>query len=241
MKLSIIIPVFNEEKTIEKVLDRLGKVAFGDTSVEVIIVNDGSTDDTELRIKNYELRIRKKDTFKKISYLQNKGKGFAVKTGLEKATGDYVIIQDADLEYDPNFIPELIEQLVKNKADVVYGTRLKRLPHLSKEEKTPQFFIHYIGNRFLSFLTSLLYGQWITDMETGYKLFPADAAKEMRLCAKRFDFEPEITAKLLKKGLRILEIPISTTPRGYDEGKKLHTVRDGIKALWTLLKCRFTD
>ena len=124
---------------------------------------------------------------------------------------------------------------------VVYGTRLKRLPNFSRDERTPRFVLHYIGNRFLSFLTSILYGQWLTDMETCYKIFPSKIAKNLNIHAKGFDFEPEITAKLLKKGIKIVEVPIVTNPRGYKEGKKLRTLRDGSVAFWTLLKYRFVD
>jgi len=134
-----------------------------------------------------------------------------------------------------------MEPIKKGQASVVYGTRLKRFPHFFKEEKKRLFILHYLGNRFLSFLTSIMYGQWITDMETCYKIFPKAAIKGMKLNAKGFEFEPEITAKLLKKGYKIIELPILTIPRGYDDGKKLHTFRDGGKALWSLLKYRFVD
>ena len=123
----------------------------------------------------------------------------------------------------------------------MYGTRLKRLPNFRKDERTPQFFIHYVGNKFLSLITSIIYLQWVTDMETCYKLFPKNAAANLKLKAKGFEFEPEITAKFLKRGHKIYEVPISTTPRGYNEGKKINTVKDGIKACWYLLKYRFTD
>ena len=134
-----------------------------------------------------------------------------------------------------------MKPILNGTSKVVYGTRLNRLPSFSREERTPQFLLHYLGNKFLSLLTSILYGQWITDMETCYKLFPRKAVENMKLNARGFEFEPEITAKLLKKGYKILEIPISTKPRGYDEGKKLNTFRDGTIALWSLLKYRFVD
>ena len=169
------------------------------------------------------------------------GKGAAVKTGIGKATGDYIVIQDADLEYDPRDILRLLEQVQKGKAEVVYGTRLNRMPNFAKEERRMRFFVQYVGNKSLSLLTSVLYGQWITDMETCYKLFPKSAVQDLSLDAKGFEFEPEITAKLMKKGYHILEIPITTIPRGYEEGKKLNAVRDGIKALKTLLKYRFNN
>mgnify|MGYP001607567106 FL=1 len=124
---------------------------------------------------------------------------------------------------------------------MVYGTRLKRMPNFSRDERNLRFLLHYIGNKFLSLITSILYGQWISDMETGYKLFPKSALDGIRLNSKGFDFEPEITAKLLKKGFKIQEVPITTNPRGYSEGKKLNTFKDGTIALFTLLKCRFID
>lgn len=238
MRLSIIIPVFNEEKTIAQVLKRLAEIRIPDVEREVIIVDDGSTDATASEIRNTKYEIR---NFKTFHHGKNLGKGAAVRTGIEHATGDYVLVQDADLEYDPKDIPRLLKPILTKKTKVVYGTRLKRLPNLSRDERTLRFLLHYFGNRVLSFLTSVLYGQWITDMETGYKLFPKKALTGTVLRARSFDFEPEITAKLLKKHYAILEIPITTNPRGYDEGKKLNTIRDGLIALWTILKFRFTD
>ncbi|EKD26881.1 MAG: dolichyl-phosphate mannose synthase related protein [uncultured bacterium] len=237
MKLSIIIPVFNEEKTIGTVIEKVYNLKIKGASKEIVVVDDGSTDTTATEIKKLKLKIKNFEFFR---HKKNMGKGAAVKTAIENATGDYIIIQDADLEYDVNDIPRLFSN-IKGKRDVIYGTRLNRLPNLKKEERRIRFLIHYLGNRFLSLLTSILYGQWITDMETCYKLFPRSEAKSIRLKSKRFDFEPEITSKLLKKGLRIKEIPITTNPRGYEEGKKLNTFRDGIVAFWSLIKYRFID
>ena len=234
MKLSIIVPVYNEEKTILPVLESLEKLNIPSVSKEVLVVDDGSTDSTRKKLQSVK-------NFKIILHEKNGGKGQAVKTGIKNATGDYIIIQDADLEYDPNFIKELIKPILENEAKVVYGTRLKRMPHLSREENRFQFLLHYFGNRFLSLVTSVLYGQWLTDMETCYKLFPKNALNGVKLNARGFELEPEITAKLLKKGYKIMEVPITTKPRGYEEGKKLHTVRDGTKALWSLVKYRITD
>ncbi len=234
MKLSIIVPVYNEQKTISDILNALEKLTIPSVTKEVIVVDDGSTDSTREKLKKIKWpRI--------ILHEKNKGKGAAVKTGIEHATGDYIIIQDADLEYDPKYIKELIKPVLEGKAKVVYGTRLKRMPNLSKEEKRFRFLLHYFGNRFLSLLTSILYGQWLTDMETCYKLFPKSALSGVKINARGFEFEPEITAKLLKKGYKITEIPINVKPRGYEEGKKLNTVRDGIKAFWNLLKYRVTN
>lgn len=239
MKLSVIIPVYNEEKTVAEVVNEVSKVNIPGIIKEIIIVDDGSTDKTALMIaKCLPSGMAKCRYFK---HKKNMGKGSAVKTGIENATGDYIIIQDADLEYNPSYIPKLLAPILEGKADVVYGTRLKRLPHLFKEENNLLFLFHYLGNRLLSLVTSCLYGQWMTDMESGYKLFPAKAIKGLTLTAKGFDFEPEITAKLLKRGYQILEIPIITDPRSYAEGKKLNTLRDGAMAFWSLLKYRFTD
>jgi dolichol-phosphate mannosyltransferase len=243
MKLSIVIPVFNEENTISETLRRVSDVKICSVdSKQIIVVNDGSTDATASAIQNLIRQGRIKiQNFKYIEHRINQGKGAAVKTGIESATGDYIIIQDADLEYNPKDIEKLIKPVSEGKSKVVYGTRLKRLPNLSKEERTPQFLLHYLGNKFLSLLTSILYGQWITDMETCYKLFPKNVFENIRLNSKRFDFEPEITAKILKEGYRILEVPIVTIPRGYNQGKKLNTLRDGVIALWTLIKYRFIN
>ena len=238
MKLSIIIPVYNEEKTILHVISRLEKQAIPLVEKEIIVVNDGSTDATESKIKNLKFKIKNLKIFR---HTKNLGKGAAVKTGIKNATGDYIIIQDADLEYNPKYIPTLIKPIQEKKTEVVYGTRLKRMPNLEGEEKTLQFLTHYFGNRFLSLITSIFFGQWITDMETGYKLFPKSALNGIKLNAKGFELEPEITAKLMKKGYKILEIPIRVRPRGYDEGKKINTLKDGTKALWYLVKYRFND
>lgn len=246
MKLSIIIPVFNEEKTILEVLRRVSSLEIPGVKKEIIIVDDASTDSSKFKVSSFskasaDRQSSKLEGIKLFSHKENMGKGAAVRMGIKNATGDYIIIQDADLEYDPKYIPLLLNPILQKKATVVYGTRLKRLPNLRKDERTIQFLLHYIGNKFLSLMVSILYGQWITDMETCYKLFPKKAVDGMVLNSKRFDFEPEITAKLLKRGYRILEVPISTNPRGYKEGKKLNTFKDGTIALWTLIKYRFFD
>lgn len=238
MKLSIVMPVFNEERTITQVIENVYSVKFDNITREIIIIDDGSSDKSLAKIKK---AINGKKNIKLIAMGKNQGKGSAVACGIEEAEGDYIIIQDADLEYDPHYIKELIKPILNGQAKVVYGTRLNRLPHLDKEEKRARFLLHYFGNRFLSLLTSALYGVWLTDMETCYKLFPAKAGKSFKLKSKKFDFEPEITAKLLKSGYEIMELPITTKPRGYEEGKKLRTFHDGAIALWTLLKYRFTN
>lgn len=237
MKLSIIIPVFNEEKTIQEVLKRVLEVKLPVDEKEIILVNDGSYDGTKAKIHAFQYKNQLQIFHHKV----NQGKGAAVRTGIKKATGDYIVIQDADLEYHPKQIGTLLQPILKKKAHIVYGTRLKRLPHLGKEESHPLFLLHYIGNRSLSLFTSILYGQWVTDIETCYKLFPKQIVSEMTLHARGFEFEPEITAKFLKRRHIITEIPITTIPRSKHEGKKLRTFHDGFICLYTLLKYRFTE
>lgn len=236
--LSIVIPVYNEEKTIGEVLENLKKIKINGLKKEIIVVDDGSADNTK-KIINSSKKKNPEIVF--IEHKENQGKGAAVQTGLGSASGDVLMIQDADLEYDPNDIPRLVRPILEGKAEVVYGTRLRRMPNLNKEEKTFRFLLHYLGNRSLSLVTTVLYGSVVTDMETCYKVFTKGAFKGINLKSKTFDLEPEITAKFLKKGIKIHEIDIATKPRGYEEGKKLNTFRDGFKALWTLLKYRIAD
>jgi dolichol-phosphate mannosyltransferase len=237
-KLSIIIPVYNEEKTVEKLLKRVFSTKLPVEKVEYIIVDDGSTDASAKVISGFQFPV---SDYIFVQHKKNLGKGAAVKTGLKHAKGDYIIIQDADLEYDPKDIVKLLEPIKKGIAKVVYGTRLRRLPNFKRDERNIRFLIQYIGNKGLSLVTSILYFHWVTDMECCYKLFPKDALKNTQLQARGFEFEPEITAKLLRKGYKIVEVSISTNPRGYDEGKKLRPIRDGSKALLTLLKYRFVE
>lgn len=238
MKLSIIVPVYNEEKTVEQLLKKVFKVKLPVETKEIIVVNDGSSDATPLILKKLHTGSK---LFTLINHRKNQGKGAAVRTAIKKARGNYIVIQDADLEYDPKDIELLLQPILDNEAKVVYGTRLNRMPDFSRDERSARFFMHYLGNKFLSFTTSMLYLNWITDMECCYKIFPRKALEDMTLHARGFEFEPEITAKLLKKGFKIVERPISTNPRGYDEGKKLNTIKDGFKAIWTLLKYRFIN
>ncbi len=237
MKLSIIIPAYNEERTIKELLDRVDDLDLGQIQKEVVITNDGSSDSTFSCIQDF---VRGKKGYVVLGHKKNRGKGAAVVTGIKSATGDVLIIQDADLEYNPQDIPKLVSPIFKKQYRVVYGTRLRTKPVLFGKNKTP-LLVHFFGNKFLSLLTSILYGANISDMETCYKAFDRDVLKGVRLKSRSFDLEPEITAKILKKGIKIHEIDIKTKPRGYDEGKKLHTVRDGLIALWTLIKYRFVN
>jgi glycosyltransferase involved in cell wall biosynthesis len=234
MLLSIIIPAYNEEKTVAKIIKKVQKIRLPKNLIkEIIVIDDGSTDSTPKIIKNIK-------GIKYVSHNKNFGKGAAVLTGIRNSKGDFILIQDADLEYDPKYIPHIIEPILKGKAKVVYGTRLKNYPLKILGKKRTPLITHYLGNKFLSFITNILFGKNVSDMETGYKVFLSSILSGIEIKAKGFDFEPEITAKLLKKGFKIYEVPIKVNPRGYDEGKKI-TWKDGIVAFWTLVKYRFVD
>jgi len=222
MKTSIIIPVYNEERTIKKILD---KVLTSPIEKEVIVVDDGSTDKTGDILKDYEKRI------KILTHRKNLGKGSAIRTGLKHAKGKIVLIQDADLEYDPSDYQNLIKPILEKKAKVVYGSRWLR-----KRRAEPSLF--YFGTQFLTWVTNLLYGTEITDESCGYKVFDTKLLKSLSLKSKGFEFCPEVTAKLAKKSVQITEVPIKYTPRSISEGKKIKW-RDGIIALFTLIKYRF--
>lgn len=232
MRLSILIPVYNEIATIEEVLDAVASAPCLDLEKELVIVDDGSSDGTREFLQNlspakYKARI--------IFHDKNQGKGAALRTAQQAATGDIILIQDADLEYSPEEYPELLAPILANKADVVYGSRL------SGGKVTRAFYFwHLLGNRFLSLLTNVLYNSTITDMETCYKVFRADIFKKVAIKSNRFDFEPEITAKVLKQGVRLYELPISYYGREFSEGKKI-TWLDGFAAIWALIKFRFVD
>lgn len=228
MKLSIIIPTYNEKNTIKEIIRRVRSVQLDNIEKEIIVVDDKSTDGTREILKMEEdsgLRV--------LYHPKNQGKGASIRTGLKYATGDLIVIQDADLEYDPEDYRKLIEPILKSKSQVVYGSRFTG-------EHRNMFFWHYIGNRFLSLVTNLLYNTTLSDMETCYKLFTREALDGITIRAGRFNFEPEITAKILKKGIRIYEVPISYAGREFSEGKKI-TWRDGFVALWTLIKYRFIN
>ncbi len=223
-KLSVVIPVYNERSTLPEIVRRC-RAAELDCEKEIIIVDDGSTDGSAEIARNLG-----DSTVKAILLPKNSGKGAAVRRGIEEATGDYILIQDADLEYDPADWKRLIAPVESGKATVVYGSRFTG-------ERKNMLFWHWVGNRFLSLCTNILYNTTLSDMETCYKLVPADIMKSLGLKAKRFEFEPEVTAKILKRGIRIYEVPISYTGREFHEGKKI-TWKDGFTALWTLLKVR---
>jgi len=235
MKLSIIMPVYNEKNTIEEIIRRVSAV--GGIEKELIIVDDFSTDGTREFLKKYmgNCNIPKGTEVVKISFHdKNLGKGMAIRTGIRNVTGDMVIIQDADLEYDPNDYLKLVKPIIEDRADVVYGSR-----YLSHKNKM-SYLRYFIGGQILTWLTNLLYGSRLTDESTCYKLFRADLLKSLKLNCKRFEFCPEVTAKVRKKRIKIVEVPISYEPRKIKEGKKI-TWKDGLQAIWTLLKYRFKD
>lgn len=231
MKLSIVIPAYNEEKTILEVIKKVKKVRLNNITKEIIIVDDFSDDNTGKILSKIKDRIIKIFFHKK-----NIGKGAAIRTGLNHATGDVILIQDADMEYDPVEYEKLLNPIMENKTKVVYGSRLSAI----KRNLKKMYKLHYLGNLFLTIMTNILYGAKISDMETGYKVFRRDVIENIKLKAKRFDFEPEITAKILKKGYRIKEVPINFLGRKFNEGKKITWV-DGVKALYYLIKYRFID
>ena len=245
LKLSIIIPVYNETSTLREIVRRVNSVhvdvptGFGPYShlgetirveKEIIAVDDGSTDGSREILEEEAQQGHLRAFF----HERNAGKGAAVRTGFEQATGNFVVIQDADLEYDPREYRLLLQPILEGRAKVVYGSRFRGGP-----TKT-MFFHHMLGNRFLTLVTNILYDTILTDMETCYKCFQTEIIHDMRIRSRSFDFEPEVTAKILKRGYRIYEVPISYTGREFEEGKKI-SWRDGFAAIWTLIKYRFID
>lgn len=225
LKLSILIPVYNERPTILEIIKRVQSVSF---EKEIIAVDDGSTDGTRELLPQIEAQ-----GVIVLYHERNQGKGAAIQTALQHATGDIIVIQDADLEYDPRDYKQLVEPIVERRAKVVYGSRFLG-PRMA------MFFWHMLANKMLTLMTNILYDAILSDMETGYKAFRADVIKKLRLRSRRFDFEPEVTAKILKQRIRIFEVPISYYGREYSEGKKIG-MKDGFVAIWTLLKYRFVD
>jgi glycosyltransferase involved in cell wall biosynthesis len=228
MKLSVVIPVYNEEKTIQELVKRV--VEAKPLDKEIIIVEDGSKDHTVSLLKELEKAY---PTIKVIYKSENKGKGDSLKIGFKATTGDYVIVQDADLEYDPKDYEKLLTVLAESHVDVVYGSRFSGA---YKDMSS----MHFFGNHLLTLITNLLYGVKLTDMETCYKLLPGKFVRSIDIKSPRFDFEPEITAKILKSGMKIIEVPISYAGRTHSAGKKI-TWKDGFAAIKSLIKFRFSD
>jgi glycosyltransferase involved in cell wall biosynthesis len=227
MKISVVIPAYNEVQTIRKILACVQDTNRVD---EILVVDDGSTDGTRAVLKELDgsgpIRV--------ILHEKNQGKGAAVMTGVRQASGDVIIIQDADLEYDPRDYPALLQPIEEGLADVVFGSRFLGAA------RRPTMFWHMIANKLLTLMTNLLYNNILTDMETGYKVFRREVVSNIEIHARRFDFEPEFTAKILKSKARIFEVPITFNPRDYSEGKKIK-FKDAIVAVWTLLKYRFMN
>jgi glycosyltransferase involved in cell wall biosynthesis len=226
--LTFLIPVYNEHGTIEEILRRVQATGLAS---EIIIVDNGSTDGTTELMQR---AAAESEIIRLIQHADNQGKGAAIRTGIQAASSDLILIQDADLEYDPSEVPGLLAPIQDGKADVVYGSRFLGAPR-----RTTMFW-HMVANKLLTLMTNVLYNSILSDMETGYKLFRREHIQNIRIRSNRFDFEPEITAKLLKRKARIFEVPISFNPREYSEGKKIG-LRDAFTAVWALLKFRFVD
>jgi len=224
-------PVYNEAHTIREIIERVKATPLDGLRKELVIVDDGSTDGTREVLQG----LVQTDEQKVYFHAQNMGKGAALRTALTYATGDIIIIQDADLEYDPREYTELVAPILEGRADVVYGSRLTG----GKVARAFNFW-HYIGNKMLTLVTNILYNAILSDMETCYKVFRADVIKNIQIKSNRFDFEPEITAKVLKRRHKLYEMPISYYGRDFSEGKKI-TWRDGFSAVWALVKYRFVN
>ena len=227
MKISVLIPVFNEVNTIREILCRVQAVEVAD---EIVIVDDGSTDGTRDVLKELDGQ----GPVRVVLHDHNQGKGAAVRTAIQASTGDLMIIQDADLEYDPRDYPALLQPINEHIADVVYGSRFLG------GARRPILFWNMVANKILTLTTNILYNNILTDMETGYKVFRREVVNDMPLHSRRFEFEPEFTAKILKRKVRIFEVPISFNPRDYADGKKIR-MSDAFIAMWTLIKYRFVD
>jgi glycosyltransferase involved in cell wall biosynthesis len=224
--LSVVMPVYNERATIEEIIGRVLSVPI---RIQLIVVDDGSKDGT----RDILTALQAKRPFTLIFQEKNQGKGAALRRGFAEASGDLVVIQDADLEYSPEEYPQLIELICQGRADVVYGSRF-----LGRHRVF--LFTHYLGNRLLTTITNVLYNTMLSDMETCYKVMRLEVLKSMTLRSDSFGIEPELTAKIFKRGFRVYEVPITYDGRGYEEGKKI-TWRDGLVALWVLVKYRFTE
>ncbi|HSJ87117.1 MAG TPA: glycosyltransferase family 2 protein [Anaerolineales bacterium] len=227
MKLSVVIPVYNEVDNIREILRR---VEAQKLAGEIIVVDDGSTDGT----RNVLAGLDGNQTVRVILHEHNKGKGAAVATGFKAARGEIVLIQDADLEYDPRDYPKILQPIEEGIADVVYGSRFLGGP------RRVAMYWHMIANKMLTTMTNILYNTILTDMETGYKVFRRSVIEDMTIHSRRFDFEPEVTAKVLKRHYRIFEVAITFNPRDYSQGKKIK-LKDAFAAVWTLIKYRFID
>ncbi|MDD2695410.1 MAG: glycosyltransferase family 2 protein [Anaerolineales bacterium] len=227
MNVSVVIPVYNEQKTILEILRRVQAM---NVASEIIVVDDGSSDGS----RDILAGVEGQNCVRVVLHESNQGKGAAVRTGIQHAQGEVIVIQDADLEYDPREYPNLLRPIQEGIADVVYGSRFLG------GARRPILFWNMVANKILTLVTNVLYNNILTDMETGYKVFRREVALGLNLRARRFDFEPEFTAKILKRKVRIYEVPIAFNPRDYSEGKKIKAW-DAFEAMWTLFKYRFVD
>ncbi len=226
MKVSVIIPVYNEEATIQKIIEKVMSADFLFCEKEIIVIDDCSTDNTFNNLKKYE----KQKNIKIVKNSSNKGKGFSVREGIKTSSGDVILIQDADLEYDPQDYPKLLKPIIEEKSNTVYGSRFTG-------EHNNLFFTHWIANKFITFLIDVFFNTTLSDVEVGYKVFKKSLLNKFILKENRFAFEIEITAKVLKLKEKIFEVPISYTGRDYNEGKKIGW-KDGIHAIWCILRYR---
>ena len=228
MKLSVVIPIYNELETLNEILRRVEATKF---DKEIILVDDYSIDGTRDLLKDYENR----EGYQVFYHSRNKGKGAALRTGFENVQGDIVLIQDADLEYNPEDYPQILAPILDKRADVVYGSRF-----LGGGAHRVHFFWHSVGNKVLTLISNMFTNLNLTDMETGYKVFTRPVLEKLTFKCDRFGFEPEFTSKVAKNGFRVYEVPISYSGRDYAEGKKI-TWKDGVAALWFIIKFRFFD
>ena len=232
MKLSVVIPAYNEERTIAEMIQRVKAVDLGAIDLEIVVVDDGSKDRTREILKSIPgIRV--------VLHERNSGKGAAVKSGFRAATGDIVLIQDADLEYDPQDYPALLQPIIDGRAEATMGSRfiLERIQFFGKGAKSP-FFTHYIGNILIVWLTNALYGHSATDYEGCYKVFSKRVVDSIPISANGFEYDNELICKLLRRGYRIAEVPIRYRPRTYEDGKKIKW-QDGVRMVWTIVKWRF--
>ncbi len=226
-KITILIPIFNEVNTLKEILKMVENIDFHGLEKEIILIDDYSTDGTR--------ELYKELNYKVLYHDKNMGKGAALRTGFKEASGDIITIQDADLEYNPQDFLPLVKVILDNQADVVYGSRF-----LNADKSKNFMLTHFLGNKMLTIITNILYGAKLTDMETCYKVFKAEYVKNLNIKSNRFDFEPEITAKVLKQGARLKELPITYNARSFEEGKKI-SWKDGFAAIFALIKFRFID
>ena len=226
-KITILIPVYNEVNTLMPILEKLESIDFYELEKEIILIDDYSTDGTKELYKDLNYKV--------LYHEKNMGKGASLRDGFKEATGDIVTIQDADLEYNPEDLLPLVKVVLDNEADVAYGSRFINI------DKSKNFMLtHFLGNKMLTIITNILYGATLTDMETCYKVFKSEYVKHLDIKSNRFDFEPEITAKVLKQGARLKEVPITYVARGFKEGKKI-SWKDGFAAIFALIKFRFMN